>query len=559
MVAIGQRLFRLVCIPMLAASLTTSADAQLPAVLDRIPPGGLGVTTISSLHRFDQNTSDLITSLEMDAISTFSQVLGALGLRDGLDMQGSAAGVFYPSLEDDATGTPRIVLVLPLKSYDLFTKNMRASSENGIERFDYAQTTYYARKLTDPFAAISVDEALVRAFPDENGSLASHEQAIGARGMRIARAADVIAIMPVDQVAPMIATMGGLLLQRAQGLPIPGIGDEDDPQSSFARALLDRIKREGQTATLALSASPLGLKIDIAVQFRGGSEMAQLAQGAKPRSGNLFAHFPNDPALLVGSVNLAHSGVSTLIADALDGFDVKPSAEMDLASQLSLATVRSLESMKSASVAVYSPPAMFNGLLSRTAIVWEGDEPSSIANNFEIWLESVGQQETLITTYSSDAQRIASAQVDAWTITPNSAAPVPDPLFGMGGIKGFISVDAEHGLMLWNQDEAFAASVLNPTETLTNDLMLSQVGDLLPVDRVVEVYLNPGPILTMTAPMLALFTGGQPLDVPEMLPPIGASISLSDGALHVSIFVPTPIIRLAIDAAELVGAGLGEQ
>ena len=61
----------------------------------------------------------------------------------------------------------------------------------------------------------------------------------------------------------------------------------------------------------------------------------------------------------------------------------------------------------------------------------------------------------------------------------------------------------------------------------------------------------------MTIPwiiLLTMLTGGQPLDAPEVLPPIGASVSLNEGAIHASLFVPAPLIKLSLEMIQRVAA-----
>lgn len=545
-------------------SFSAPSLAALPEVLDRVPvEGPSAVIALPSLERFDDNSSELLLSIEANAISSFGQTLSVLGLRDGLEMSGSAAGLVYAGAQGEGEAAPpRLLLLLPTSDQDALKRSVGASAIDGttVEEFEIAGTIYALRALDLGFILVGDDRGLVESFEPAQDARGAHAARLGARGERLASSSDLFAITSAGEARPLLAGLLGPLLQAAPGLPVPGAIGEDDPRAGAVRQLLERVEEDGNGAMLGLTTGPLGVRVDLVTSLDPESELGALANHAPEARRGLEA-LPAQRPIFAGSMNLTHAGWRALLdrsAREAAGAEVAPDANT---AALARSLAASLDGLESASVAIYPPANPFSGLLARTCIVWQGNQKSAggVANALRLWISGLDATDQFASSYNVGASEVAGASVDAWSITPATAAPTMGMLFGGASLSGLLFHGEESGGMLWSNDQELARAVIDVDEPLSQAQMLAQVSQLLPEDRVVEWYVDFGPALELYGPMLAMLTGGAPLDVPDLLPPIGASASLSEHSVHGSMFIPSPLIKLSIDTMQRVAAAQGLQ
>jgi len=212
---------------------------------------------------------------------------------------------------------------------------------------------------------------------------------------------------------------------------------------------------------------------------------------------------------------------------------------------------------ESAAIAVYTPAQVMSGLLSRAILTWKGPNAQQTAQSIRSWLETQtnGAAEGGV-TIQRDAIAIDGVRGDVWSTKPHGTARGLQMFLGAAqSMTGYLVASDTRGYFTTGgTDKQFLTSVLKPKQPLSGNIILSQIADLLPSDRSGEVYVEPGPILALFTPMLAMVTGGKPIELPAGLPPIGGALALSDGALHMSVFVPAPVLRLGYDLSKGLGA-----
>lgn len=563
---------------LLSLTLHAASSAAPPRVLDRIPPEADAILAVDSVARLDQNTSQLLTAIELNAISTLSQALGAMGLRDGLDLTGSAAGVFFNHAEP-ADAATRFVLLLPVIDFNGFLKTLKAQPDEPVQRFEYAGATYFARDLGAGLAAFGPDRELVVSFDAAPGRLESHLRTFGIRGRELADRADLLVIADTRSLTPLLVGALGPLVQGAPGAGLTAALLGEDPRTRFASGLLDRVAEQSDVALLCVQAGPLGLRLDLAVPFRPGSELAAVCQAAPARPSGLHA-LPRQDYLFLGSLNLTHPGLRNLFLTALEPpVDAEARDAERAPPPALLGAMNALRSVDTASIAVYTPPSLMLGALTRTALTWEAPDAGVAAGAFREFVSSMNGQEMPGAGPADKAApggRVA-AQVgpvsppmtvqpgevsEQWSIAfPPGAAPTNMMLFGLGpGPSGYLGATQTRGIITWSRDRDLfsacfdAARAPDPAHAATSDLMLSQVGALLPEDRCVEWYLNVRPALQQMLPLLGAAGQGAPPRLPDALPPVGASVSLSDGSLHAASFIPAPLIRVVVGIMNRINA-----
>lgn len=566
----------------LSLGLTSIAMAAPPRVLDRIPQNADAILAVDSITRLDQNTSQLLTAIELHAISTLSQALGAMGLRDGLELSGSAAGVFFNHAEGPEALT-RFVLLLPVQNCEQFLGNLRTQPDGPAQRFEYAGSTYFARDLGAGLVALGPERDLIVSFDATAGQLGAHLNRFGARGRELADRADLLAIADSRSLAPLLAGALGPLLEGAPGAGLTDALMGDDPRARFASALMESVAEQSELAMLSAQAGPLGLRLDLAIPFKPESELAALCQAAPTRPSGLRA-LPQRDYLFLGSLNLSHPGLRHLFVAAFtpppEDLDAQPAPAEPNPLVGALAALRGVDS---ASIAIYTPPSLMLGALTQTALAWETRDAAAAPDAFRQFIASLNERPVFapagkgdtdaaarplgkIESAISPAQppfRVLDAEsAEQWAITlPSGAMPGGAILFGLGGgPSGYFGTTQSRGIVTWSRDRALfescmqAARAADPATSALGDVMLSQVAALLPADRCLEWFLNVRPAMQVVLPMLNMPGQAAPARMPEMLPPVGASVSLSDGSLHAAAFIPAPLIRVTVGVINRVGA-----
>jgi len=536
---------------------TASVLGAVPPVLDRVPADSFAVVAVEDLTRLDDNSAQLMAAIEMEAMSTFSQALGAMGLRDGLNMKGSAAGVLYPPAE--GATEPELLLVVPIADYPALLKNLRAQREGDVDRFEYAKASYFAREIGGGFAVAGRNRSLVELFVGEPGQMNFHLSAIGERGRQIASGADVVMLSDMKETRRLLKAVLGPAMQGAPGMGVPLEQLGGDPRASVIGTILERVESEGKRGVVGLTGGPLGLRMDLATEFREGTFMRRASEGGA-KEGQPFAGLGKQEYLFLGSMNFTHPGLRALVKDATER--VGANGENRDAG-LMRGVLGVVQGMDSASIGVYAPPSLFVGLLSRGVIAWESDDPSAGVEAFRSWLGSIDGREvtgaTLGTSFQPGAQRVAGVDAASWSIGAKQGSLGQQMLVLYGspsGPQGLVGVSGRRGYLTWSKDPApFENGVragAGEAEPVSDDLMLQQVRALLPGPRAIEWYINARPVLSQVA-----LIAGQKAELPELLPPIGAGVVMSDGSLHTTIFLPAPMIKSSFAIMERVGGAFG--
>lgn len=529
----------------------------IPPVLDRVPVDAHAVVALTNLQTLDANTAQLLAAAEFNAVSTVSQALGAMGLRDGLNMRGSAAGVLFPPDADDDDDEPPLLLIVPVSDYTTLINNLNARADDGVDRFEYAGRAYFSRRIDGGYALAGADRARVAAFKAEPGNTALHLEAMGPRGRDIASGSDVVVLADVKQFRSLLAGALGPLTQGApaMGLPLNQIGG--DPRAGLVSALLRGVEEDAGRGVIGMTAGPLGLRLDMATSFAPGSAMALACAGA-PREADAFSALPRADYLFLGSMNLTHPGLRSTLDRTLHAPDADAP---EGAEELSRGVLRAVRSVDTASIAVYAPPSLFIGALSRTIISWTAPDPSEAAAAFRSWLTALAQRPIaggrFEPQFTPDALSIESTSVSTWALgaPPGALGPAAMLLYGPAqGPKGHIATLGNHGYLTWSPDPSLMTLALKAGRSapaITSDVMLEQVRALLPGPRAVEWYINARPVLAQ----LSTLGGGRPADLPELLPPIGTGVVMTDGSLHATMFIPAPLIKSSFAIIDRVGAG----
>lgn len=545
---------------VVAATVATPAVAELPSALDRVPADAVVAIATPSLDRLDKNAQMLITAIGMPQLSTPSQLMGAIGLRAGVDMSRSAAIMMLPgNMEADA---PPAVLLLPVSDYAAMLGAFGVTSAAGVATFNAAGEEMFAKDVGDGYAAISPLRAALDAYTGKAGNLAAHAIKVGAAGSQVASESDVALIIDSAAMSAMVGPDVGAMMGMMMG-PVAGMGA--DPRALGGG--LTKLMQETTAIVMGLRAGSMGLHIDMAAQFKPGSPRHE-AFSSVGQSRGLLKNLPGDPYILAFAMDVHDPRFKTMLM----GGEGKPPT------MAGPALFAMLDHTKAQSGAIYPNPAgLLGGLLARGVYYYETDNAEKFAGLFKTTLHDldgvIEGDAQIQTAFTDAAAEVNGVKLDSYTLkmrpAPGKLGTSPLAMFygPTAGPNGFVARTKSGVYMTTTPDSALMGKALKASEggSLADDRALSQVADMLPRNRIGEMYLSVKTIMDQVTPFLAMM--GQQINVqaPADLPPIGVALTSEGGGMRLTAYAPAPTIKtlgaVAQSAQGLFGAprGNGQQ
>lgn len=531
----------------------STAFADAPSILDRIRADSGPVLAVGSLKAFDQNLSQLLASIEFGAARSLREFMTVMGLGEGINMEGSAALV-WPVGADLQDDIDRAVMLVPTSNADQFFTSLRAQSDGrdgDVQRIDYNNGVYYARKLDANIVAVGMTRATVVACSLDTDQLRTRLATAGKHGRNVIEHADLVLVAASDSMKPVLDLM---FTPIRQGLTAVGSSTDQQfvaSQLKMADALERRITVQARGAVVGLSTNALGARIDLVTPFVDGSEMYELCNTPNEATNGLRA-LPAHDYLLAAATNLSHQCIRSLLDDELKDAAEEAREKQPVTATRATMALAMLRSMNHAAVAVYVPDGQLltTGALTRTLLTWTADKPSDVSETFKRMIDAAGASGEGGSSYVPNTTTLADTPVDSWSAWPSPAVPSNhNPLLTgtAPGVRGFSAVTTARGFITLGQDQGVLADAMRaggPQQALSDDVMLTQVGEMLPANPTIRWYINLRPILSQFAPMVTTFTRA-PVELPQQMPPIGGAMTMSDGAVHVGLYVPAPFLKVA--------------
>lgn len=532
------------------AMLATAADAA-PAILDRIPAASGPILAVSSLKTLDQNAGQLMAAIEFPAADSISELLTVMGLADGLNMNGSAAAVWPRDAVAEALGGGRVLMLIPTTPDGRFLASLNAKPEGDLLRLDYNGATYYARALEPALLAISASREVVSGFALEKGRSAERLAALGLRGRTIADEADILLLASGDGVRPVLdLAMTPIRQMLASASMVMGRPTGGAPEE-MSRDFVDRVVDQTRAAIIGLRTGPLGVRLDLVAEFEEGSELAGLTAGHHD-SPDLISAMPRREYLLLASTNLGHPVMRALIGDAI----AKPAD----ATEQPVDPLRIMQAMDAGAVAMYAPAGalLTEGVLTSTVVTWKAEQPTHAARAFRRLLETTAPTGGKAAdpagsagfSFTPGALTLADTAIDSWTVWPDPKRPGASNPFLTGqtpGLRGYIATSGTRGFITTGHNQSLLADSIRPRpgQTLGDDVMLTQINEMLPSRAAIRWAINLRPLLQQAAPMIRMFTRSE-LELPDELPPVAGALALEDGGLHGGMYLPAPLLKVAV-------------
>jgi len=545
------KLLRCAMSGLLAAAVLAPSGLAAPEILDRIPAASGPILAVSSLKTLDQNAGQLMGAIEFPAADSISELLTVMGLADGLNMNGSAAAIWPQDAVAENLDGGRVLMLIPTTPDGRFLAALGAKPDRDLLRVDYNGATYYARALEPTLLAISGTREIVSGFALEKGRSAERLDAVGPRGRIIADEADILLLASGDSVRPVLdLAMTPIRQVLASASMVLGQPTGGAP-AEMSRDFVTRVVDQTQAAIVGLRTGPLGARVDLAAAFKKGSELAALTAG-RHDSPDLLAAMPRREYLLLASTNLSHPVMRALIGDAI----ARPA---DAAEQ-PIDPLRVMQAMDSGAVVMYAPAGamMTEGVLTSIVVTWSAEQPTHAARAFRRMLETTAPAGGNAAdpagsagfAFTPGALSLADTKVDSWTVWPDPKRPGASNPFLTGqtpGMRGYVATTGTRGFITTGHNQSLLTDSIRPRagQTLGDDLMLTQINEMLPSRPAIRWAINLKPLLQQAAPMIRMFTRSE-MELPDELPPIAGALALEDGGLHGGMYLPAPLLKVAV-------------
>lgn len=522
------------CVFVLTA-MAAAARADLPAIVDTIPGDAHTALVVQSLNDFDEAASQLLLAMEQPEASTPKQLLKILGIAGAIDARRPIA-LFWRTGEGD-NAPPMLAALVPTLNAARAMESLRADKgQNNIWSFQAGSRTWFVRALTDNDLIIGLEPRSLAAYTPRTGQLDAHKASMGDAGLAAADNADIIMWGHMQEFRPMVRkwlTTAGASIAKVQGtMGTAPPGAEE--LCAFIDTLATAITDDADRFTLAARADANGVVAHLATSFTPDSLMDRAARA--DRAGEttpMFQGLPALPYLLAISVDASHEGARMIASKSLSQSD-NPGTALHTADAFSLAA--------------YEPagPIIMEGGLSRVLLHWTAQAPGDAAKWFKSYIKSQQGVRGASISYDDATGQIAGVTVDRWGMSiPATGDRSAQLLYGQhGSPRGVVAVRERDGYITSAPDELITNLLKGRAAgDLSSNAQIRELASWLPPRPVAQGYLNFRPMLMQAVPMLAMM--GVNLDVPLRLPPIAASISMSDGQAHAGAFVPAFALKLA--------------
>lgn len=565
-----------------------AASAGEFAVLDWVPADAAVVVAIDKPSALSEQVRGLVQGLAGAGGDMGDQfaALDALLSTPGFDAGKPVALVVLPSVTselgralklqaagedaepDEAVMKAGAFVVFGAEDYAELTGSIGAVTEDGIQvTGELGGEPAFMRDLGDGLAAMGADAAALKGLALRKGQLRGHAERVGAAGQRLLKDSDVVVIADVGAIGANIDTTLGMLREQIDSqmmmMGLPG-GEGMGPMLDAYQGVVSATMTQGKTMMAGVRLADEGIVIDLASQFKPGTELAGLFASGGSSTAHL-ERLPDRPFLFAYSVDYAGGGLNKLMGNALELAAATPGA----ASMKGL-----IESMRSstgtAQVMAVSPTAQLGfGYLSDWVQYVATKDAGAARGAYETALTELNGQEAEGVAYTSsfgrDAATVGGKKADTYSFAARVEVPAGgfmDPnqinsvLFGpAGGPAGFVLTREDALIMTGSQNPELAEAAAKAAAGeggLTGNAMLARSAAMLPAGRSMEAYFAAGEVVNMVRPMLSAFAGVN-MDPIESMPPVAMSGSVEAGAVTFRVFVPNEFMSMTQKLGETFG------
>lgn len=548
------------------AGLCAVAGAAVPSALDRIPADAAMAGGIANLSTFHTNFNAMGAALKLDSLDMLNK-MDALFQAPGIKKDGSAAVAILevpaegaePGMRGEALANAPMVIIVPVTDYKAFVTGLGGDAAAAVAEIKGPQHPLFAKDIGGGYAVLSPKKELTESFEGKGGNLEAHTKALGTVGTRVADKSDVVLVANVSKLAPKIKD--GIKGMKEQAEMVGQMGGGNAPNTKVLEVVAENWVRDAQTGVIGLNFSADNLSIDVASQFKSGSELAGLFN-SDGNSAGLLNMVPGKPFLFAIAMDTSSASMKKILKGMfeLSKEAVKPDqkAAMADASGMWEALLSKPEGFDGTAFTVgYSPAGLSAGLLSQTVGFIKTSKSADYAKATGDMITKMngtkieGMQYT--TEYKAGAVDVGGVKADSWSMAMTPADPNDPMAMQMQMMMGFITGPAgkfqgltaqtDKGVvMTYSQYAPFMDEALKAAKNGDGlGKTLAESAKLLPANRNFEMWIGSKSLIDTLGGFAAMM-GGPAISAPADLPPVAMAATGDAGGAQLRIVVPTKVI-----------------
>ncbi|MEO0484190.1 MAG: hypothetical protein AAF138_11275 [Planctomycetota bacterium] len=542
------------------------AIAGLPAVADRVPTDALVTVTIENLGAFHENLTGFLDRTGIPVDDEPLEIMEFLLDADGLDTNGSFAFVLMPD-----QGDVEALVIAPVNNYNAFVRGF-GGEPGEVSEFEVEGNSVFARDLGDGFAVLGPRGGVVREFDGAAGRIDDHHAAMGATGKKLADRADLVVVANVPALAPQLKQGLEQQMQQVAGMAQMMGGaqaEQMEGQMAIMKVVADSFFRDAETAMLGFDLDESGITLDLASQFKEGSEIAGFFSGSG-NTGKLMTRLPKMDYLFAGAFDTSPNGVSTIARNLVGMMEEHNLSQPGFDIEQWLTAGDGF-----ASIMVKTPGLLAGGLFSNTATYIRSDDGASVANMFKKTyadLDGSSQQGiTYKTSFDSGGVEIGGSSVDAWSMgfevdpnNPNAFQMQQGMMMILGPelkMSGYGAALENGYVQTMSQNDELMSKVIESANVgagLGTADGIRAMSRRLPRERTGEVYVGIDTLLGYGMQVMQMMGGPAQIDVPENLNPIAIGMTTDEGGFRAITLIPSDVIDTIAGLAQAMGGGGGQ-
>lgn len=577
-------LARSLCFPRAASALvmlcgTLPAMAGLPAAFDRVPAEMPVVVGVSSLQEFRDKVVGTFKAVgvPVDGPGPIADINKLMDI-PGLNKAGSFAVAVNPNLKKAAGGDAAAegsseeapgVMLIPVSDYNAFITAANGQPGDKIAAIQFGDDDVYAKDIGGGYAAVSNIKTVLEAFDGKAGNLAAHEKRLGSSAKSIADSAEMIVIANIELLQDQMKQAGVGIKQQMDMVAMMSGQAGAANQGKLAQVVMDAFARDAKVSILGVDVGEQGVNIDLASEFKEGSEIAGFFQ-AKGVASSLLSRAPAKKYLFAGAWDLSAPGIKKIIKNIVamgaegqkDGAAQAPSTFMAMADNIDIIDGQSF---------VLGATEVGAGLLGQTVFITKTKSPEKLMEAQRKLYEGLsGKNEgglKYTASYKAGAKEVAGVKADEWELKmepdPNDPAAMQMQmamgmfLGGDGTMKGYAaSVDGAviQTMSLNTPLLESAVKAAADGKGLGEDAGIKLVSGMLPANRSAELYIGTRELMETVQNFMAMFGSPAEFKLPETLPPIGVGAVTEGGAFRVRFVLPNEVMKTLGEVAKQMEA-----
>lgn len=532
-----------------------------PEALDRVPSDAVVAVGIRSVDELVERVRALTRAVGVPGDPIGEGPLGMVLAMPGLNTAGSMGMAVLPMPEG---AEPGVVFIVPVTDYAAMVAGAGGTIDGNVATLAMGPQTVFARDLGGGFAAVSPDRLVLTAFRGEGGQIDAHVRNLGPVGVRVASSAHAVVIANIPALAPQIEQgLEGVKDQMQMAMMLNPQAAAMEGQMALMERLADAVMRDARVGLLGLHLDEAGgVSLDLAVQFRDGSEAAGLCS-SRGQAAGIMTRLPDVPFLFAFALDTSSAGVKQMMRYAESAS--REEGEADAAPGASILDPfgglgTQIDVTDGYAMVVGKTPAILGGALSNSAGVLMSRKPAEQLAATRAMLEKRGETKTgsvtIVTEYTPGVGEAEGVRFDQWgvrvNVDPNDPMAMETQqmmamLAGPSGLSGYVGQVSQGVVYTMARNTPLMRQAIRAAregDGLGAQAAIRAVAARLPDSRTFEGYVGVKPILETVMEAMAAFGGGlDQIRLPEQVPPLGLALTTDSGGAQFRLHAPGDTVR----------------